>query len=89
MAEADAVVGEHAAPVRAAVGEVVEPALDRLALRRPVEVDDAAEPAHQRRRLARERVSAATARVTRRCACGIADVTVDEKWRTRGRRACG
>ena len=50
MAEADAVVGEDAATVRPAVGELVEPALDGRALRRTAEIDDAAESAHQRAR---------------------------------------
>ena len=54
MTEADAVVCEDAAAVRAAMRELVEPALDGGAVRRAVELDDAAEPAHQCGPLPRE-----------------------------------
>src|SRR5581483_9312229 len=47
VAEAHAVLCEDAAPVRAAVAELVEPALDGGAGGGPVELDDAAEAAHQ------------------------------------------
>ena len=44
--EADALVGEDAAPVGAPVSELVEPAFYRRALRRLCELDDAREAAH-------------------------------------------
>ena len=50
VAEADAVLGEDAAPVRPPMGELVEPALDRPAVGRGAELDDSAETAHQRGR---------------------------------------
>jgi hypothetical protein len=51
VAEADAVVGEDAPAVRPAVRKAVEPDVDRRTVGRPVELDDAAEAAHQRGRL--------------------------------------